>query len=298
VGGQPVATNAVTVKDGPARRGGILDGDRIVAMDGQPTETWEDIRIALRQAHARDGQRARPVRQVTVVRAGKPLTLAVIPDDQGYIRVASIDKQEDIGLLAAAKLAIKFPSVIVKGALSPSMSKGNTSTVGAFGIVKETSTHGAGGLAEFAYFLAALGGYFTPVFVLAQLFDGVTLPWFRAVNRGALLARDPSQRSLWRLARVRQLLVLVVGLWLVSNILWVFVPPAFKFAVVTQAWFVPLQFALVWTGSRATRGRVLAALTVLGMAIPLFNLFFVWRLFNETGTFLRNRGVRAAWFQT
>lgn len=295
VGGQPVPTNAVTVKEGPALRDGILDGDRIVAMDGRSTETWEDIRIALRRAHASDGQQSRPVRQVTVVRAGKSITLAVTPDDNGYIRVAPIEKREFIGLFAAAKIAIELPMVIITGALSPSISKGNTTTIGSIGIVKETSAREARGLAEFAYFLAALGGYFTPVFVLAHLFDCATLPWFRAVNREAVLFRDPSHRSLWRVARVRQLLVLVMGLWLVSNVLWLFVPAAFRFSL---AWFVPLQFALAWTSSRATRSRVGAALTVLSVAIPLFNLFFVWRLFMETGTFLRNRGVGAAWFRT
>ena len=235
---------------------------------------------------------------MTVVRAGKPITLAVTPDDHGYIRVAPIEKREFIGLIAAAKIAIALPSVIIRDALSPSISKDNTTTIGPIGIAKETSAHEARGPAEFAYFLGALGAYFTPVFVLAHLFDCVTLPWFRAANRGAPLFRDPSHRSLWRVARVRQLLVLVMGLWLVSDVLWLFVPAAFRFAVLTQAWFVPLQFALAWTGSRATRSRVGAALTVLGVAIPLFNLFFVWRLFTETGTFLRNRGMPAAWFRT
>ncbi|MEO8901111.1 MAG: hypothetical protein ABI488_05520 [Polyangiaceae bacterium] len=298
VGGQPVATNAVTVKDGPARRGGILDGDRIVAMEGRPTETWQDISVALRRAHASDGQQARPARQVAVVRAGKSITLAVTPDDQGYIRVSPINKREFIGIWGAAKIAVALPSVAITGALSPSIRKDNTATIGPIGIVKETSAHESGGIAEFAYFLGTLGSYFTPVFVLAHLFDWVTLRWFRAANRGALVSLDLSHRSLWRVARVRQLLVLVMGVWLVSDVLWIFIPAAFRFGQLTLAWFVPLQFALGWTASRASRSRVGAALTVLSMAIPFFNLFFVWRLFAATGTFLRNRGVRAAWIWT
>jgi hypothetical protein len=87
-------------------------------------------------------------------------------------------------------------------------------------------------------------------------------------------------------------------LGLVSDVLWLFVPAAFRFAVLTQAWFVPLKFALAWTASRANRSRVGAAPTVLGVAIPLFNLSFVWRLFTEAAAFLLNRGVHAAWFRT
>ncbi len=109
------------------------------------------------------------------------------------------------------------------------------------------------------------------MFLLAHLFDYATLPWFLAANRTALAVRAPTQASLWRVARVGQLLIIVLGAWATGDALWLFVPAAYKFALLIQAWFVPLLFALAWSESRATRGRMGAALTVLGMAIPLFN---------------------------
>ena len=61
------------IEEGPAKHAGVQVGDRFVAIEGQPVQSWDDV-VALISARA--GQPTR----VSVERAGQTVTLQVTPD--------------------------------------------------------------------------------------------------------------------------------------------------------------------------------------------------------------------------
>jgi len=66
----PVVGGVVTGM--PAYRSGLKEGDRILAVNGRPVQTWDQLPVALR------GQVDRPVR-LTIQRAGRTFDLVVTP---------------------------------------------------------------------------------------------------------------------------------------------------------------------------------------------------------------------------
>ncbi|HZY31110.1 MAG TPA: RIP metalloprotease RseP [Candidatus Methylomirabilis sp.] len=94
VGVPTLATKVGEVMDGfPAREAGLLRGDRIVAIEGQPVEKWEDL---AKQIHQSPG---RPVR-LTVEREGKRFDLAVAPKATKQKNL--FGEEQEIGLLGIA----------------------------------------------------------------------------------------------------------------------------------------------------------------------------------------------------
>jgi len=62
------------VREGsPAQRAGLMPGDRIKSVEGQPIHRWEEIREAVQ------GNAGRPLR-MTVLRGGETLTFTVVPE--------------------------------------------------------------------------------------------------------------------------------------------------------------------------------------------------------------------------
>ncbi|MBI2902540.1 MAG: RIP metalloprotease RseP [Candidatus Methylomirabilis oxyfera] len=94
VGVPTLATKVGEVMDGfPAREAGVLRGDRIVAIDGQPIEKWEEL---AKQIHQSPG---RPVR-LTVEREGQRFDLAVAPKATKQKNL--FGEEQEIGLLGIA----------------------------------------------------------------------------------------------------------------------------------------------------------------------------------------------------
>jgi hypothetical protein len=293
--GQDVPTNQVRIEEGPARRAGMQDGDRIVAIDGHVTRTWEEVRIALQARHTQDPKGQWPaVRVIGLDRAGVALNLSVTPDSGGYMRVIPINRKEPLGPLAAATEAFAMPPRIVGDLLRAIPDKDST-YVGPIDIVKETSK--TADSAAFLWFIAALGAYFAPAFLVAHLVDATTLRLFLKLNPDAIDAHDEAHRRPWRLARLRQLLILLIAAYGVAGLLWIVSGAPTGVILFIQVWLGPLFPTLVWILARDLSGRVLAALTLLAMAVPFLNLFVAWRVSATTATFLRNQGLRPGWLR-
>jgi regulator of sigma E protease len=69
--------------DAPARKAGVEVGDRIVRIDDREIATWDDFLITI-------AGKARREVQLTVDRAGKPMTLAVTPKAIGKYEIGDI----------------------------------------------------------------------------------------------------------------------------------------------------------------------------------------------------------------
>lgn len=94
VGVPTLTTKVGEVMEGfPAREAGLLRGDRIVAIEGQPIEKWEEL---AKQIHQSPG---RPVR-LTVEREGKRFDLAVAPKATKQKNL--FGEEQEIGLLGIA----------------------------------------------------------------------------------------------------------------------------------------------------------------------------------------------------
>ena len=94
VGVPTLTTKVGEVMEGfPAREAGLLQGDRIVGIEGQPIEKWEEL---AKQIHQSPG---RPVR-LTVEREGQRFDLAVAPKATKQKNL--FGEEQEIGLLGIA----------------------------------------------------------------------------------------------------------------------------------------------------------------------------------------------------
>ena len=94
VGVPTLTTKVGEVMEGfPAREAGLLRGDRIVGIEGQPIEKWEEL---AKQIHQSPG---RPVR-LTVEREGRRFDLAVAPKATKQKNL--FGEEQEIGLLGIA----------------------------------------------------------------------------------------------------------------------------------------------------------------------------------------------------
>ena len=94
VGVPTLTTKVGEVMEGfPAREAGLLQGDRIVAIEGQPIEKWEEL---AKQIHQSPG---RPVR-LTVEREGQRFDVALAPKATKQKNL--FGEEQEIGLLGIA----------------------------------------------------------------------------------------------------------------------------------------------------------------------------------------------------
>jgi membrane-associated protease RseP (regulator of RpoE activity) len=98
--GIPGLTGAITpMSDSPAAAAGLVDGDRVLTLDGAPAATWDEMRAAVSAA---EPGRAVPV---TVERAGEVVELVVVPqpgpDGQNRIGVVPATATERLGPFSA-----------------------------------------------------------------------------------------------------------------------------------------------------------------------------------------------------
>lgn len=95
----PTTTVARLVPGQPAERAGLLPGDRIVAVNGQPVRSWEEM---TRTINGHPGQRI----VVTVEREGRVLDFAMVTavDERGRGKIGIYPRQEPQRLNPAAAL--------------------------------------------------------------------------------------------------------------------------------------------------------------------------------------------------
>ena len=96
VPGDPVPEVAAVVEDSPAAAAGLMEGDRIVGLNGEEFETWEETTDALAQAGPGDAT-------LTIRRGGELMTLDVVleesprVDGAGYLGVAPLAEIVQVG---------------------------------------------------------------------------------------------------------------------------------------------------------------------------------------------------------
>ena len=96
VPGDPVPEIAAVVEDSPAAGAGLMEGDRIVGLNGQEVETWKQTTDAL--AEAGPGEAT-----LTIRRGGDLMTLDVVleesprVDGAGYLGVAPLAEIVQVG---------------------------------------------------------------------------------------------------------------------------------------------------------------------------------------------------------
>lgn len=72
---EPVVIGLVA-EEGPAADAGLRAGDRVVSVDGEPLEDWEEFRLRILIS-------AEQQLQLGVIRDGEPLTVPIMPETQG-----------------------------------------------------------------------------------------------------------------------------------------------------------------------------------------------------------------------
>ena len=107
--GSTAGSMRVDVMPGPAREAGMRDGDRVLAVDGQPVSEFGEIR---RQVAARGGG---PV-ALRLERDGGETTVSVTPDSRGLLGIRNRMERVPLPVGAAVRHALARP-VRVVGAL-------------------------------------------------------------------------------------------------------------------------------------------------------------------------------------
>lgn len=108
MGGELVRSAGINVlEDGPAARAGVLDGDRIVTVDGAPIDEWAAIPRALK------GRKGREV-EVEIARGGETLVIRIEPIEDRIGVVEGVEKRP-VSLGRAAALALPMPAQILSG---------------------------------------------------------------------------------------------------------------------------------------------------------------------------------------
>ena len=211
VGFLDLSTTRIDVNPaGPAAAGGLRTGDQVVAVDGVPVASFDQLRTELLKPGAP------AARNIEVIRSGQRQSFTVHPDrgtisvrpDQVLLRVSVSEAVprafRDVWMLNAATLAALRD--VVRG-------KGTASLAGPIAIVQQASAEVKKGLAEFIALLANIS-------VGLALFNLLPVP---ALDGGRLVflgyeviaRRKPNQRfeSVVNVAGV--LLLLALFAWVI-----------------------------------------------------------------------------------
>ena len=104
--GRPQASLRVSVTpSGPAYESGLRDGDRVVAMNGDPLESWAELAAIIKD----NGD---PPIDMQVERGGQTLHFDVTPRE-GRIGVATMIERHEVPLGLAAATAIAAPVLAI-----------------------------------------------------------------------------------------------------------------------------------------------------------------------------------------
>jgi len=159
IGGRGVPTTSVQVLDGPAKSAHLRDGDRVVTIDGNKVEDWEDLR------HKVMASPNRPL-EIAVVRDGKKLLFQVTPamkDGRAMIGVQTVEKRVPVSFKQATIESMVWPARVVEQ-LVVSLSrivtgKDKPQLAGPVGIVKETSRAAEKSWTDYLAWLGVLSAY-------------------------------------------------------------------------------------------------------------------------------------------
>jgi regulator of sigma E protease len=162
LGGREVLTTKVTVSPtGAAAAAQMKDGDKIVAIAGEPVKDWEHTR-SLISAHPNE------VIDIAVEREGKPMHLDVKPtptgdNGSGRIGVAARADMLPVGVKEATVLSVKLPAQVVVGVVAGLgrliTGKEKPEFSGPVGIVRETAKAVRSGIPAALGFLGLLSAY-------------------------------------------------------------------------------------------------------------------------------------------
>jgi len=163
--GRPEPTMTVRVLDGPAKRAGIEDGDRIVAVDDQPVTEWNAMR---------DAVRAGAEHTLTVERKGQRITRVITPDNERRIGLEQHleQRQASVGESLATAFATCFLPVRAL------WQRQRSELAGPVGIVKETQSARADNVGSLLWNFAVVASYAWPLVLAFHVVDAL-LPTLR-----------------------------------------------------------------------------------------------------------------------
>ena len=156
------------IPGGPAEIAGMRDGDRVIAIEGAPITTWDQLSRTL-QAHPGE-----PL-DLTVEREGRAFRVEVIPGPKGSpsagkIRVRQPQYYVAVGAGEAIAMGLQVPgSVIrnfVRGLSTIFAGKMESELAGPVGIVQQTGKVAQTGVGNGLIFASALSAYAMPVLTL------------------------------------------------------------------------------------------------------------------------------------
>jgi PDZ domain len=160
-------TMSVRVLDGPAKRAGIEDGDRIVAVDDQPVADWTAMRAAVREGAEHS---------LTVERNGQRITRVITPNDQRVIGVERQAKHRQA--TAFESLADAFRTCFFPVQARWQRQRQRSELSGPVGIVKEAKSAPADRTGSSLWMLAVVASYAWPLVLAAHVVDAL-LPTLR-----------------------------------------------------------------------------------------------------------------------
>ena len=108
----PAPVLGTVLADNPAAKAGLAAGDRILAIDGKPVGTWQELVDAIRANHGNV-----PL-QMQVARAEQSLTVSVTPrydasHDRGYIGIVNAYDSTYPGFLQSVSMAFERTWAII-----------------------------------------------------------------------------------------------------------------------------------------------------------------------------------------
>jgi regulator of sigma E protease len=155
------ATKIQVMKDGAAQRAGLVNGDKVLSINGTKIDRWEQIpEMVLPRANQK--------MTVVVQRGAEQKSIDVVPEPKaksggGQIGVRPISSVPALGVKEAAVESVIHPAKVVEalvvglGRMITGREKPEVS--GPVGIVKETSRAAEQGPAEYLFLLGLLSAY-------------------------------------------------------------------------------------------------------------------------------------------
>ncbi|HEX6273203.1 MAG TPA: PDZ domain-containing protein [Polyangiaceae bacterium] len=170
--GKTEPTMAIRVHEGPAKRAGLRDGDRIVAVDDRSVATWEAMRNAVQSGSGHT---------VTVERGGERVTVTVTPNAERRIGVEQqrlMPRPATVSESFGDAFATCFLPVRMIGGREPRERRTLGGPVGITRELRETR-HATGGV---LWMLAAIASFAWPVVLAFHAVDAL-LPSLRRLGR-------------------------------------------------------------------------------------------------------------------
>jgi len=159
ISGEPRPTTTVAViKDQPAAVGGMLDGDKVIEVQGAPIRTWDEFRASV-------SKRPSQATEVLVDRKGERVKLTITPaptgeNGSGLIGARTISETVRVPFDKAVKLAVKMPPLVVyelvSGLAKVVTGKQKAELGGPAAIVKEGAKAVKNGVGDLFQFLGVL----------------------------------------------------------------------------------------------------------------------------------------------